>query len=401
MPIHQDGVNRGRRVRRERCSQNRGAAQRTADRFSWQIRLAEGRCGEHDCETNQRASTAQESSIAHCWTYPSALACAPPAVLCAGFSAEIGGCNARALSLHMVVVGRPFGTLRPVEKENPMTTHAPATTRQHDPRTANLLPGTSTILRATGRTTNGAFGLVEQSMPPGFASPYTHHLEDEAFYVLEGEMAFVCDGQWTIAGPGACVFGPREIPHGFKVLGDAAARMLLLCTPGGFSEFVVEMSEPIPAPRHGQTHGAGGRMQVDILGPLPEQADAPATTTTARSSTSLKNAVDRIRAQHIAAVNAGDIGAALEIFASNGTVMPPGQPALQGASLREWFTYVFANVSLQGFEIRPDAVERCRECRDRTWQLERHAPAQEWITKPARRWNLPHCARASRTATCV
>ena len=62
--------------------------------------------------------------------------------------------------------------------------------------------GLPTILRATGATTNGAFGLVEQTMPPGFASPYhTHHLEDEAFYVLEGEMAFVCGGAWTVARP--------------------------------------------------------------------------------------------------------------------------------------------------------------------------------------------------------
>jgi quercetin dioxygenase-like cupin family protein len=93
--------------------------------------------------------------------------------------------------------------------------------------------GLPTILRATGQTANGAFGLAEQVMPPGFAAPYhTHHLEDEAFYVLEGELAFVCDGQWTIAGPGTYVFGPREIPHGFKVLGDVPARMLLLCSPG-------------------------------------------------------------------------------------------------------------------------------------------------------------------------
>ena len=83
-----------------------------------------------------------------------------------------------------------------------MTTHAlqPHVNTTQEPPIYFL--GLPTILRATGRTTNGAFGLVEQSMPPGFASPYTHHLEDEAFYVLEGEMAFVCDGQWTIAGPG-------------------------------------------------------------------------------------------------------------------------------------------------------------------------------------------------------
>ena len=40
---------------------------------------------------------------------------------------------------------------------------------------------------------------------------------------------------WLTAGPGAYVFGPRNIPHGFKVLGAVPARMLLLCAPAGFT----------------------------------------------------------------------------------------------------------------------------------------------------------------------
>ena len=136
--------------------------------------------------------------------------------------------------------------------------------------------GLPTLLRATGQTTNGAFGLVEQTMPPGFASPYhTHRLEDEAFYVLDGEMAFVSDGNWTIAGQGTFVFGPRNIPHGFKVIGDAPARMLLLCAPGAFAEFVVEMSEPVPAPPDmAKLMALAAKYSIDILGPLPEPAPA-------------------------------------------------------------------------------------------------------------------------------
>lgn len=133
--------------------------------------------------------------------------------------------------------------------------------------------GLPSIVRATGRTTNGAFGLTEhRMMPPGFASPYhTHRLEDEAFYVLEGEMAFVCDGRWTIAGSGTYVFGPRNIPHGFKVLGDAPASMLLLCTPGGFEQFIVELSEAAPAPPDmAKLAAVAAKYQVDIHGPLPE-----------------------------------------------------------------------------------------------------------------------------------
>ena len=138
--------------------------------------------------------------------------------------------------------------------------------------------GLPTHIRATSQTTNGGFGLVDSLMPPGFASPYhTHHLEDEAFYVVEGHMAFVCDGQWTIAGPGTFVFGPRNIPHGFKVLGDAPAHMLLLCTPGGFEQFVVELSEPAPAPPDmAKLVAVAAKFSIDVLGPLPEQTDATA-----------------------------------------------------------------------------------------------------------------------------
>jgi quercetin dioxygenase-like cupin family protein/ketosteroid isomerase-like protein len=219
--------------------------------------------------------------------------------------------------------------------------------------------GLPTHLRATGQTTNGGFGLVESVMPPGFASPYhTHHLEDEAFYVLEGEMAFVCDGKWTPASAGTFVFGPRNIPHGFKVTGDRPARLLLLCTPGGFDQFVVEMSEPAPAPPDmAKLMTVAARYSIDILGPLPEQTEPPARPPKA-SSQSLKEAVDQVRAQHIAAVNAGDLEAALGVFAPDVAVMPPGQPALQGASLRAWYMRMFANVSLQGFDIRPVAADQ-------------------------------------------
>jgi quercetin dioxygenase-like cupin family protein len=137
--------------------------------------------------------------------------------------------------------------------------------------------GLPTLMRATGQTTNGAFGLVEQVLPPGFASPYhTHHLEDEAFYVLEGEVAFVCGGKWLTAGPGGYVFGPRNIPHGFKVQGAAQARMLLLCAPAGFEQFVLDLSEPEsgpegPAPPDmARLMATAAKYRIDILGPLPQ-----------------------------------------------------------------------------------------------------------------------------------
>ena len=86
--------------------------------------------------------------------------------------------------------------------------------------------GSPTVMRSTGDTTDGHFCLLESlSMPPGLASPYhVHHREDEAFYILEGTVAFLCGDTWQVAGPGTYVYGPRDIPHGFRVIGTSPAR---------------------------------------------------------------------------------------------------------------------------------------------------------------------------------
>ena len=136
--------------------------------------------------------------------------------------------------------------------------------------------GIPTVMRSTAKTTNGAFALLEHwEMPVGFASPYhTHHREDESFYVLEGELAFVCGGEWRKAGPGSFVYGPREIAHGFKVIGGSPARMLILCTPGGFEGFVLEQTTPIAeppcAPDMSKLMMLAAKYGIDIHGPLPE-----------------------------------------------------------------------------------------------------------------------------------
>jgi len=160
----------------------------------------------------------------------------------------------------------------PNQKEIPMI----AGTLQPHVSTTTETPvyflGLPTRVIETAEKTNGAFGMIENVMPAGFASPYhTHHLEDEAFYVLEGQLAVLCGEDWTLAGPGTYVFGPREIPHGFRVVGDAPARMLLLCAPGGFAQFVVDLSEKAPAPPDmAKLMAVAAKYQVDILGPLPE-----------------------------------------------------------------------------------------------------------------------------------
>jgi hypothetical protein len=92
--------------------------------------------------------------------------------------------------------------------------------------------------------------------------------------VLEGKVAFVCNGEWLQAGSGAFVYGPREIAHGFKVIGDRPARMLVLCTPAGFERFVMDqatpLAEPAPPPDMRRLEMLAERHGIEIHGPLPE-----------------------------------------------------------------------------------------------------------------------------------
>lgn len=135
--------------------------------------------------------------------------------------------------------------------------------------------GVPTLTRATGETTNGAFGLIEHwDMPPGFGTPYhTHRREDETFYVIEGTVAFVCGSDWLEGGPGAFVYGPRDVAHGFRVIGQQPARMLVMCTPGGFERFILDqatpLAEPPSTPDMQRLMELAERYGIEIHGPLP------------------------------------------------------------------------------------------------------------------------------------
>ena len=131
-------------------------------------------------------------------------------------------------------------------------------------------------MKATAETTNGAFGLLESLIVPGFSPPlHVHHREDESFYVLEGELTMRCGDRTFAAGAGAFVFLPRGVPHTFVVEGDQPARMLTLITPGGGEAFFREAGRPAdrdglpPAapPDFDALKRASAMFESDIVGP--------------------------------------------------------------------------------------------------------------------------------------
>lgn len=99
-------------------------------------------------------------------------------------------------------------------------------------------------IKATAADTTGALSLVEVTCGPGYDAPlHVHHREDEAFWILDGHVTFEVGGATIETGPGDYAFGPRDIPHRFKV-GDEGCKMLFVLTPGGLEDLIRATSEP-------------------------------------------------------------------------------------------------------------------------------------------------------------
>jgi uncharacterized cupin superfamily protein len=77
-------------------------------------------------------------------------------------------------------------------------------------------------------------GLVESELPPGggFRVPHWHEDLDEVFYVLEGEIEYLLDGEWRRAPAGTTVFIPAGAIHAFRNDSGRPARQLAIGPPG-------------------------------------------------------------------------------------------------------------------------------------------------------------------------
>jgi quercetin dioxygenase-like cupin family protein len=131
--------------------------------------------------------------------------------------------------------------------------------------------------KATAAETGGAFLMFEDRMERGKTTPlHLHPNEDEAIYVLEGELLVDVEGEQHRVGAGGLFVAPRGVPHAFMVTSETAY-VLSLQTPGTAESFYRDAGEPVASDADAARPADWARLRavaerspsIELLGPPP------------------------------------------------------------------------------------------------------------------------------------
>ena len=91
--------------------------------------------------------------------------------------------------------------------------------------------GALLTFKATSEQTAGRLWAKELLAERGMATPvHRHSREDEAFYILDGQVSVYVGDDVVRAGAGDFLWAPRDVPHAFCVE-SVQARLLVALAP--------------------------------------------------------------------------------------------------------------------------------------------------------------------------
>ncbi|HVB90540.1 MAG TPA: cupin domain-containing protein [Acidimicrobiales bacterium] len=93
--------------------------------------------------------------------------------------------------------------------------------------------GSVMFFKALAEQNGGDFSLMERTLPPKGRRPPPHRHTNcsEAYFVLNGQVSVIVEGEELIVGPEGFVLIPRGTAHTFGNAGDDDARLLVLHAP--------------------------------------------------------------------------------------------------------------------------------------------------------------------------
>lgn len=97
---------------------------------------------------------------------------------------------------------------------------------------------------ARGDQTDDMYTIGYGDTAPGQGPPpHVHSREDEAFYVLSGQIELRAGNQTVTVGPDTFATIRPGTAHSFRCVSDSAGRMLIFCAPAGFDRFQAEAGD--------------------------------------------------------------------------------------------------------------------------------------------------------------
>ena len=106
--------------------------------------------------------------------------------------------------------------------------------------------GSSVFKLASSDAHNGLFVMEHHHTAKGGPPRHFHHVEDEWFYVLEGDYLVEVGGKLLQLKAGDSALGPKGVPHTFAFGGSGSGRILILYAPAGRMEAYFDLKEKEP-----------------------------------------------------------------------------------------------------------------------------------------------------------
>jgi quercetin dioxygenase-like cupin family protein len=106
-----------------------------------------------------------------------------------------------------------------------------------------MLRGHPMSFLVTGEDTKFT-SMFDWTIPPGFATGlHVHRIQEETFYVLEGECAWHVESEVIRATAGTYLFIPPGVAHNITNVTDRPARVLMTVSPPGHEHYFEALAE--------------------------------------------------------------------------------------------------------------------------------------------------------------
>jgi quercetin dioxygenase-like cupin family protein len=111
--------------------------------------------------------------------------------------------------------------------------------------------------------------IFEQtSLSQGKGTPlHIHPLQDEVFYVIEGEYFFKVGTEKYHMGAGDSIFMPRNVPHAWTQVSEKGRMTVIFQPAGKMEEFFVTMADLVTEPTPEEIAKIFSENEMRVVGP--------------------------------------------------------------------------------------------------------------------------------------